>query len=440
MEAYHQLDVDRATDLLEQALHLGSRSPHVTYDKLALTHRNLAVVSIGARNDIEAGHAHLLQGLCADPTLALDPLTSTPQIQAVFQRAQADVDLGACPESLPPQSVAAGPLDVLGHNGPGAAAAPRLPEPAPDSTPLDDEVPWKAPGAAPPPGSQASTASTRYRAPQPAADKPRFFVQLGFTVGLTWPDNGMKADRSPPSNQVFGDLVNDTPQYVDDPLQTFVDGQNGDEPTFRLPDPNNLPELLGDWAPDADSEDYLYANADGTEPEPYGGPCTADGTRTGPEVADPETGEGLLPSKYCVRVKNPGLTPGLAVRSTVGYFITDAFSVAALGRFQFEAGKGTLSHVLLGTRAEWAFLRPQGPRGLMLSTFIGATVGQIQATVSKDDNGPWAVVGLYGAHAGLGLRYRFHRHVGAFIAPEVDLFFPDTAFHIDIPAGLELAF
>ena len=262
-------------------------------------------------------------------------------------------------------------------------------------------------------------------------DFKRGFFQLGLALGMTYVQAGMIADRAPPENRVFIDKANG--KFVDDPINNttvpvdrYLFAGSTADPATGMVSPDPATET--GWVPDADSADSAGE---------LGGECAADGTPTGPTEGD------LLPSRYCVRVKAPGFASGLALRAALGYFVSDHISLALINRFQFSAGEGTFSHMLLGARGEYMFNKPK-PKGLMVSTFLGLTFGQIQAQPSTSANSsdlPWVKSGLQGANLGMAFRYRFHKNFGMFIAPELDLQFPTFLWHIDLTfAGLEAAF
>lgn len=87
MEAYNNLEIEQAQGLLNQALEAAQRG-HVTGSPLARTYMNLGIVSIGGMGDNGAGLQFFTQAIQADRNVALDPLTSTPDIQTVFTMAQ----------------------------------------------------------------------------------------------------------------------------------------------------------------------------------------------------------------------------------------------------------------------------------------------------------------------------------------------------------------
>ncbi len=279
-----------------------------------------------------------------------------------------------------------------------------------------------------PPGWGASSGESRDSNPK---DFKRGFFQLGLAAGMTYVQAGMLADRNPPDNLVFVDKT--TGRYVQDPLGKAVPATRFLFAGSRKDGSNILPDPATEtaWVPDQDSSDSEGQVA---------GECPQDNVATGP---DPTGKMGLFPSRYCVRVKKPGFVPGLALRGAFGYFVSQRLSLALITRFQFAAGVGTFSHMLLGGRIEYLLTRPRGT-GFMLSGFLGGTFGQIQAQPPTTGNAaiaPWIKSGLQGGNVGLALRYRIVKNFGFFMAPELDLQFPTFLWNIDLTfAGMEAAF
>jgi hypothetical protein len=121
MEAYNALDINAAGSMLEEALGLAYDNG-ITGSLLARSNLNLGVVYIGGLGDKDSGLSYFVQALCADPAVQLDPLTSTPDIQEVFEVASQQVQAGACEQG--PGGAAPTPEQTA------AAAAP--PPPPPD--------------------------------------------------------------------------------------------------------------------------------------------------------------------------------------------------------------------------------------------------------------------------------------------------------------------
>ena len=87
MDAYNELDIDKAGAMLEEALRVAIEGG-VTPQLLGRTNLNLGVVYIGGLNDEQNGLKYFVEAVCADPAIQPDPLTSTPEIQNTFQAAQ----------------------------------------------------------------------------------------------------------------------------------------------------------------------------------------------------------------------------------------------------------------------------------------------------------------------------------------------------------------
>ena len=407
MEAYNNMDINKAGSMLEEALRVATEAG-VGGPVLAQTNMNLAIVYVGGLGDNDSGVRYFADALCADPSSQLDPLTSTPDIQSVFQVAAQRVQQSGCGGGGGRPNVgpgAAAQTMPMGGGG-GGGYAP--------SGGADEELP---------PGWNATKADDDGK----AKDFKRGFVQLGFTIGMPYVTNGMLADRAPPLDRIFIHAANGG--KVADPYATAMMDPN----VLRFPGTQiGVPDATGQdiglaqanaWVPDADSSDGYTAPGGGPVAYiPLGGSCPADGTETGPPLmgmSDPNP-RPLLPSRYCVRVKSPGFATQLAMRAAVGYFVTRDFSVSLLTRFQFSAGQGTFAHMLLGGRLEYMFTKTKA-RGLMVSGFLGGTFGQIQAQPSADKpvgGEPWIKSGLQGAHIGSNIRYRFTDSIGMFMAPE----------------------
>jgi hypothetical protein len=112
MEAYNALDINKAGAMLEEALRV-AQDGGIVGPQLARTHLNFGVVLIGGVGDQNAGLNAFVAALCADPAAQLDPLTSTPDIQAVFTAAMERARGGACPTGGGPAAGPAGPAAPL---------------------------------------------------------------------------------------------------------------------------------------------------------------------------------------------------------------------------------------------------------------------------------------------------------------------------------------
>lgn len=455
MEAYNAMDIEKAGSMLEEALRVAGEA-RLSGPLVAITNMNLGIVYVGGLGDNDSGVRYFMEALCHDPSAQLDPLTSTPDVQSVFQVAGQRLQQTGCQGGPPIAPGAAAATMAPGPGGGGEGAA--------YSGSMDEELP---------PGWNQTDASEGR-----ARDFRRFFAQIGLTFGMAHVSEGMLADRMPPYDQIFVSRINGgkVDNLFDDQGRVLdVNGQPITEPNqvpawnpddlrfpgteFQQIDPITGQDIglqsADSWIPDADSTDGYYTESVGSDGSalklyvPIEGPCPADGTQTGPKVllANPGAVIGsaeapLIPSRYCVRVKKPGFANSLAMRANLGYFVTRSFSIAAITRLQFSAGEGDYASLLLGGRLEYMFTKTK-PLGLMVSGFLGGTFGQIQAQPSSDDstgNEPWIKSGLAGAHIGANIRYRFTHNFGVFVAPEFDLQFPSMLWNIDLTLlGVEAA-
>lgn len=134
MEAYNNLDIDRSGQMLVEAIELANQNG-VNGPPLARANMSLGVVYVGGLGDNTNGLVHFLAAVCADPNIQLDPLTSTPDIQTVFQLAQQRAQGGGCsgggappPGPGPQQPQELGPSQPM---GPPAATTGELIHSAP---------------------------------------------------------------------------------------------------------------------------------------------------------------------------------------------------------------------------------------------------------------------------------------------------------------------
>ena len=124
MDAYNRLDIDAAGSMLEEALRVAFQGG-ISGPLLAQTNLNMGVVYVGGLSDQNGGLGYFIQAVCADPSTQPDPLTSTPEIQSVFQAAQQQAMAGACP-------VRGGAPGMAPGGAPGAmGGGPMMPPPLP---------------------------------------------------------------------------------------------------------------------------------------------------------------------------------------------------------------------------------------------------------------------------------------------------------------------
>lgn len=450
LEAYQGLDLETARAKLEEALGLAQQTGYAG-PEVAQTYMNLGVVFVAGMGDRDQGLQAFVGALCYQPDAQLDPLLSTPDVQAVFAQAQQDAQAGACggggqaPQLMPGGSTA--PPSVMG-GGPQN---------------LDEECP---------PGVICDETGSGGRE---RTDFARFFVNLQFVYAFTYVSSGLEADSQPPTGEIFartnffddmGARIDTNENLMDFESDTFVDS-NGDG-NFDGGDAldgnmDGLPDdFNGDgapdnrfyfddrsaWVPDADSFDD-YENPELGIPRgrtPVPGNCDADGTATGPIGELDQDGQmftSIMPTRYCVRVETPGVVNNVGLRLNPGYFISETFALSLPLRFQFDAGEGSFSHMLIGVRGELLFSPMKLATGFPISWFFGATYGQIQAKPPPKDPAraaPYVTSGPIGLHTGVNVRFRVHRNFGFIVSPEIDFQLPGVLFNGDLSAGVEAAF
>lgn len=90
MAAYADMDFDRAEALLEQALGVALRERVGGTDR-ARVHLSLGVVAITGFSNTQKGVDEFAAALEDDPSIELDPMTSSPEVQSAFASARARV-------------------------------------------------------------------------------------------------------------------------------------------------------------------------------------------------------------------------------------------------------------------------------------------------------------------------------------------------------------
>src|SRR6185436_10604843 len=130
-------DINKAGQTLEQALRIAYQGG-VTPQLAARTALNLGIVYIGGLNDQDNGLNYFTQALCTDPSVQLDPLTSSPDIQNVFNVAAQRARSGACPGGAPAGAAAVAPA---GPVGPPPPPPPPPPDQAIAHTPPPEQLP-----------------------------------------------------------------------------------------------------------------------------------------------------------------------------------------------------------------------------------------------------------------------------------------------------------
>lgn len=96
MNAYANLQFQEAMQLLKQAEAMCLQYS-IGGTPLSRTHLNMGIVEIGGNQNNAAGLEYFKKAVCTDPTVRLDPLNSTPEIETLFNMARTQAQTpGAC--------------------------------------------------------------------------------------------------------------------------------------------------------------------------------------------------------------------------------------------------------------------------------------------------------------------------------------------------------
>jgi hypothetical protein len=440
LEAYQNLDIDTAKAKLEQGIALAGQTNYVG-PELTQLYMTLGVVHVAGASDHDQGLAAFTSALCMQSDAQLDPLLSTPDVQQVFIQAQSEAQASGC---------------AGGGGGTGVVPPPSQVGFAPSSGgPQVEDVEC-------PPGVVCGAEDDGVKDTED--EFARWFVNVQFAMGFGFVQPGMPTDSKPDASEIF----------LDGPADSFgirnnKDGLPGHQQAVAF-DMNGNPTLWEDrflfddtsgWVPDADSFDD-YEEYDGNmliiprATTPVSSQCEADGTETGPAAVQgrsfslpPESLPPLgmarppEPSTYCVRVAASGFVPGLALRLTPGYFITEGFAISLPLRFQLDSSGGPFGKIQLGLRGEVLFSEMDSATGFPVSWFFGASYGKIEVKPPPKDPSrevPWVVGGPLGLNTGINVRYRIHRNFGLVASPEVGVYLPDLLLNLEISIGAEAAF
>lgn len=145
MEAYGNLEIDEAMTLLNDAEQL-CLDNNITGAQLARTYVNIGMVEFGANGDAGKAMTAFKKAVCQDSTVMLDPLNSTPEMDALFTEAKSQMNADGCEGMGGPAPTAdsdtdgAGMSDVDDLLGITAATPIPTPEPAGPTVPATTDV------------------------------------------------------------------------------------------------------------------------------------------------------------------------------------------------------------------------------------------------------------------------------------------------------------
>jgi hypothetical protein len=142
-----------------------------------------------------------------------------------------------------------------------------------------------------------------------------------------------------------------------------------------------------------------------------------------------------------VLVDTPGFVAMPVLTAAAGYHITPKFGVAAIGRFQFGHGVGSVG-LSGGLRGDLQLTEPSAT-GFKFGLLGGVLIGPIQAQPPKKAGssvGPYATSGIFGIQAGARMGYMFTRNFGLVVTPVANLMLGSFMFDLDLTGGATVAF
>jgi hypothetical protein len=492
MSAYSNLELEEAQANLERALHV-ARQRSVTGAPLARTYVNLGVITIGGFGDNARGLQYFVQALEVDPTIQLDPLTSTPEIEALFALARQQVGSGAgrggggggagatvptgggvegtlrhtpIPEQLAQTAVPVyieipdRPRHVhLYYRGHGMSEFRRV-----DMQPVGNGFGYEIPctDVFEPSVAYYIVAFARDGTPMGYAGTQNTPYTVPIVSSRTHPPPALPG-RAPPETCDDEECPPGIPSCSSGrgrPLGTDcrADEQCDAELVCRdnrcvAAEPSNDVQA-GD---DDITHFFVRASLGGAFGYVQSGMLADDvppGREGRPFVEhDPSAwispGQGDCPEGggYCVRVDQPGFVPNFQIRLAAGYYIHGAewLGIAAFVRIAPLSGTGDLSSLVLGGRLQLRPLvdleRQGGSIVPLLTIFAGFSGGQVQhQPPANGPNAPWVISGLNGVPVGVSGGVRFGKNIGAYAEAEMMFQFPTFMFNLDLSAGVEVAF
>lgn len=482
MEAYTSLDMAAAAALLLQAVEFAEEN-RVPAPALARTYLNLAVVAIAGQGDRTEGLNYCLKALEADPSVELDPLTRTPEVEEVFNSARERYGQGAdaapgAEEYVPEAGVFAGPGNI-----------PHVPVPeqlAATAVPVFIEVPDEA---------EVGPIAVMYRGPSMNDYKRGDMVRVPGGFGYEIPCEVVAVPSVSYYIEAFatsGERLGfaGTPE---EPVQvTVVATRTQPAPALpgkQPPEPCAAAAQAATVPSAANPDDYsCQQHTDCYEGEVCAqGMCVPDsryakhthrdeppkfflrvlgalggGYATAGKPADrvPSVledidgnypyelpGQGKCPSdqrEACVRVTGAGFVPTYALRIDSGYFFKPRLAAGLYFRYQFNSGEsanGFPAGLLIGARLTGLLTKP-AREGFRSEAYIGGGYGQIQ--LRPDQAGafeePYITSGRGSINFGANFGYRFTENFGIIAGPEFSFLFPVFLFNLQGVLGFDFAF
>ena len=212
----------------------------------------------------------------------------------------------------------------------------------------------------------------------PSSDAPRFFGQLGLTMGLGWVDSGMRADRSAPA-------------------------------------PADYPESWGGsligWVPEAQ------------------GKCSDNNNGNADDCVEVQT-PGIVPT-FALRA-----TVGYYIWTRFALAASFRFQLERGDGQMSGVQVGLRGQYLFTTPRATGF----NVAGLLGFTYGQISPKPPQQSEEPAKGWPLVLAGLNGVNAGAVIGYRFTRNFGVHVTPEFHVLFPNVLLNLDLTAGVEVGF
>lgn len=489
MEAYANLDIDRAKSILDTAL-LNIERRNLSGPAVARTHLNMGIIAIGGFSDNAKGLEHFEQALKQDRTIALDPLYNTPNVQTVFAMAQRKLGIDPGQASSSQTSSAQQPTQA-----PPAGENKFEHESIPEQlvqTPLP--VFLKGKGATRVYLFYKNEAMQQYRRLQMRALRDGYGAEIPC-ADVNAPSINyyliVEGEAGAEPAQRFGNA--DAPLIV--PVVStrthaapFLPGLPVPEqctfeecpPGMQCANGRPLHSLGGSCTTDAQcvsglscEENICIETASNSNeaprfffnagigfgigfvtkgmtadrvPDPV--PTTQDELRLSPfipastDTMRTECKPSADQTQWCVRVESEGVLAATAVHLAIGYYVLEKLGFALTFRWQPDSGVGDFSSFKLGGRVQ-VLLTDPSTTGWNIHAHLGYSVGQIQYRPpgnGEKATSPFIVSGLSGIPFGTILGYRFHPNFGLYAAPEAIFQLPNSLFVIDLSVGASVSF
>lgn len=484
MDAYMNLEVEQAQQHLQQALQAAQQNG-ITGAPLARTYLNLGVLAVGGFGDNSTGMRHFVSALEADPNIEPDPLTSTPEIQTVFQLAQRRASSGGGAAGGDAGGGGDAPPQEVGGNIPHQPVPEQLVSTAVpvyievSGDPANVYLFYKAHGMREFRRVEMQPMAGGYGFEIPCSDvfQPTLeyyivaFGSDGSPLGFAGSQNDpvtvdIVSSRSHPAPALPGRAP--PAQCTDEECPPGMDGCaagggggmgatciTSDECGSGLTCEDNFCVAGagggggGGGGASSDQPNFfihvggslgLGWASQGVQADRFPGADTRGYVLGGQPGCDLDTELPPDQRRYCVQVATEGFVPHPGIRVAAGYYFLPFLGAAVWARFNPMPGEGDFAFATIGARLELQVTEPV-ESGFHASVFAGGGGGRVQIQPpGNGDDAPYLISGYGNISLGGYAGYRFMRNFG--VVAEVDLMFmvPSFLFNLDITVNAAVTF